>query len=60
MTVAELQEKTRALRMTNPELFERPEPIVKKRFVFPSLSGPNVWVLGEVGRSELGSCYVGV
>ena len=32
MTVAELQEKTQALRMTNPELFERPEPIVKKRF----------------------------
>ena len=32
MTVTELQENTQALRMTNPELFERPEPIVKKRF----------------------------
>ena len=28
--------------------------------VFPGLVGPNVWLLGVVGRSELGSCYVGV
>ena len=28
--------------------------------VFPSLAGPNVWILGEVGQSELGSCYIGV
>ena len=28
--------------------------------VFPGLIGPNVWLLGVVGRSELGSCYVGV
>ena len=28
--------------------------------VFPSLAGQNIWILGVVGRSELGSCYVGV
>ena len=28
--------------------------------VFPGLASPNVWLLGVVGQSELGSCYVGV
>lgn len=28
--------------------------------VFPSLASQNVWILGVTGRSELGSCYVGV